>query len=70
MMFIQNLRIGTKLAVTSALTIALVALMIVLQMNGDAAVQKLSNGASGAAVDRAKRRGSQSVGPRDADRHS
>lgn len=46
MMFIQNLRIGTKLAVTSALTIALVALMIVLQMNGDAAVQKLSNGAS------------------------
>ncbi len=47
MMFIQNLRIGTKLAVTSALTIALVALMIVLQMNGDAAVQKLSNGASG-----------------------
>ncbi|WP_441234354.1 methyl-accepting chemotaxis protein [Bradyrhizobium sp. 930_D9_N1_4] len=46
MMFIQNLRIGTKLAVTSALTIALVALMIVLQMNGDAAVQKLGNAAS------------------------
>ena len=56
MMFIQNLRIGTKLAVTSALTIALVALMIVLPMNGDAAVQKLSNGASGQqsrSVDRA-----------------
>jgi len=46
-MFIQNLRIGTKLAVTSALTIGLVALMIVLQMSGDAEVQKLSTGASG-----------------------
>ena len=47
MMFIQNLRIGTKLAVTSALTISLVALMIFLQMSGDAEVQKLSNGAFG-----------------------
>jgi methyl-accepting chemotaxis protein len=47
MMFIQNLRIGTKLAITSALTIALVALMIILQMSGGAEVQKLSNGASG-----------------------
>ncbi|MCK1386997.1 HAMP domain-containing methyl-accepting chemotaxis protein [Bradyrhizobium sp. 21] len=47
MMFIQNLRIGTKLAITSALTIALVALMILLQMSGGAEVQKLSNGASG-----------------------
>ena len=46
MMFIQNLRIGTKLAITSALTVALVALMIVLQMVGGAEVQKLSNGAS------------------------
>ncbi|WP_063196529.1 HAMP domain-containing methyl-accepting chemotaxis protein [Bradyrhizobium sp. AT1] len=47
MMFIQNLRIGTKLAVTSALTIGLVALMIFLQMSGDADVQKLGNAASG-----------------------
>ncbi|QPF90039.1 methyl-accepting chemotaxis protein [Bradyrhizobium commune] len=47
MMFIQNLRIGTKLAITSALTIGLVALMIFLQMTGDAEVQRLSNGASG-----------------------
>ncbi|AWL99845.2 methyl-accepting chemotaxis protein [Bradyrhizobium amphicarpaeae] len=47
MMFIQNLRIGTKLAVTSVLTIGLVALMIFLQMSGDAAVQKLGNAASG-----------------------
>ncbi|MDN5004487.1 methyl-accepting chemotaxis protein [Bradyrhizobium sp. GCM10027634] len=47
MMFIQNLRIGTKLAVTSALTICLVALMIVLQMRGGAEVQKLGNGAAG-----------------------
>jgi methyl-accepting chemotaxis protein len=47
MSFIQNLRIGTKLAVTSALTIGLVALMIYLQMSGDAEVQKLGNGASG-----------------------
>ncbi|WP_045014263.1 methyl-accepting chemotaxis protein [Bradyrhizobium sp. LTSP849] len=47
MMFIQNLRIGTKLAITSALTIGLVALMIFLQMSGDVEVQKLSNGASG-----------------------
>jgi len=46
MMFIQNLRIGTKLAITSALTLALVALMILLQMSGGAEVQKLSNGAS------------------------
>ena len=36
MMFIQNLRIGTKLAVTSALTLALVALMIFLQLSGAA----------------------------------
>src|SRR5689334_6570573 len=47
MTFIQNLRIGTKLAVTSALTIVLVALMIFLQTSGDANVQKLSNAASG-----------------------
>ena len=46
MSFIQNLRIGTKLAITSLLTIALVALMIILQMDGGAEVQKLSNGAS------------------------
>jgi hypothetical protein len=46
MMFIQNLRIGTKLAITSALTIGLVALQIFLQMSGDAEVQKLSIGAS------------------------
>ena len=46
MIFIQNLRIGTKLAVTSALTIGLVALMIFLQMSGDAEVQKLGASAS------------------------
>ncbi|UPK25505.1 methyl-accepting chemotaxis protein [Bradyrhizobium sp. 195] len=47
MTFIQNLRIGTKLAITSALTIGLVALMIFLQMSGNAEVQKLGNEASG-----------------------
>ena len=47
MMFIQNLRIGTKLAITSVLTIGLVALMIFLQMRGDADVQRLNNAASG-----------------------
>ncbi len=47
MMFIQNLRIATKLAITSALTLALVALMILLQMSGSAEVQKLNNSASG-----------------------
>ncbi len=47
MMFIQNLRIGTKLAITSALTIGLVALQIYLQMSGDADVQKLNIGAAG-----------------------
>ncbi|MBR0781730.1 methyl-accepting chemotaxis protein [Bradyrhizobium iriomotense] len=47
MSFIQNLRIGTKLAVTSALTIGLVALMIFLQMSGGTEVQRLSNAASG-----------------------
>jgi methyl-accepting chemotaxis protein len=46
-MFIQNLRIGTKLAITSALTIGLVALQIYLQMSGDADVQKLNIGAAG-----------------------
>ncbi|WFU79440.1 methyl-accepting chemotaxis protein [Bradyrhizobium sp. CIAT3101] len=47
MTFIQNLRIGTKLAITSALTIGLVALQIYLQMSGDAEVQKLNVGATG-----------------------
>lgn len=44
--FVQDLRIGTKLAITSALTIALVALMIFLQMTGNAEVQKLDIAAS------------------------
>ncbi|BAC47811.1 blr2546 [Bradyrhizobium diazoefficiens USDA 110] len=47
MMVIQNLRIGTKLAITSALTIGLVALMIFLQMSGSTEVQRLGNGVSG-----------------------
>ncbi|TQF36263.1 chemotaxis protein [Bradyrhizobium sp. UNPF46] len=47
MTFIQNLRIGTKLAITSVLTIGLVALMIFLQMRGDASVQMLGDAASG-----------------------
>ncbi|MCP3374612.1 methyl-accepting chemotaxis protein [Bradyrhizobium cajani] len=46
MSFIQNLRIGTKLAITSVLTIALVALMIFLQMSGGAEVRRLANSAS------------------------
>jgi methyl-accepting chemotaxis protein len=46
MSFIQNLRIGTKLAITSVLTLGLVALMIVMQMRGDAEVQKLTIAAS------------------------
>jgi methyl-accepting chemotaxis protein len=46
MMIIQNLRIGTKLAITSALTLALVAVMILLQMSGGAEVQKFGDGAS------------------------
>ncbi|WP_177234571.1 methyl-accepting chemotaxis protein [Bradyrhizobium sp. cf659] len=46
MMFIQNLRIGTKLAITSALTIGLVALMIFLQMSGSTEAQKLGTAAS------------------------
>ena len=47
MTFIQNMRIGTKVAITSALTIGLVALMIFLQTSGNAEVQKLGNEASG-----------------------
>ena len=39
---IQDFRIGTKLAVTSALSILLVALMIYLQMSGGADVRKAS----------------------------
>ncbi|UPK33713.1 methyl-accepting chemotaxis protein [Bradyrhizobium sp. 186] len=46
MTLLQNLRIGTKLAITSALTIALVALMIFLQMTGNAAVRGFSDAAS------------------------
>ncbi|WP_404558470.1 methyl-accepting chemotaxis protein [Bradyrhizobium niftali] len=46
MSFIQNLRIGTKLAITSALTIGLVALMIFLQMSGSTEAQKLGTAAS------------------------
>ncbi|MCK1380533.1 HAMP domain-containing protein [Bradyrhizobium sp. 24] len=46
MMIIQNLRIGTKLAITSALTLALVAVMILLQMSGGAEVQKFGDSAS------------------------
>ena len=37
---IQNLRIGTKLAITSALAILLVAGMIYLQMTGGAHVRR------------------------------
>jgi methyl-accepting chemotaxis protein len=40
MRIIQNLRIGTKLAITSALSILLIAGMIVAQMSGNAAVRK------------------------------
>jgi methyl-accepting chemotaxis protein len=40
---IQDLRIGTKLAITSALSILLVALMIYLQMSGGADVRKAND---------------------------
>ncbi|MDP1584009.1 MAG: methyl-accepting chemotaxis protein [Bradyrhizobium sp.] len=43
---IQNLRIGTKLAVTSAMTVLLVAGMIYLQITGGAEVQRASDNAS------------------------
>jgi methyl-accepting chemotaxis protein len=46
MKHIQNLRIGTKLAITSVLTIGLIALMIYLQLAGAADVQRSSNAAS------------------------
>jgi methyl-accepting chemotaxis protein len=42
MRIIQNLRIGTKLAVTSVLSILLVAGMIYAQMSGNAAVRKVN----------------------------
>ena len=42
---IQDLRIGTKLAITSALTILLVALMVYLQVIGGAAVESASDNA-------------------------
>ena len=42
---IQNLRIGTKLAVTSALSILLVAVMIYMQMSGGVDVRKASDAA-------------------------
>src|ERR1700704_1795666 len=37
---IQNLRIGTKLAITSALSILLVSALIFVQMSGNAAVRQ------------------------------
>jgi methyl-accepting chemotaxis protein len=43
---VQNLRIGTKLAITSALSILLVATMIYLQMTGGAEVRKANDGAA------------------------
>lgn len=46
MRIIQNLRIGTKLAITSALTILLVASIIYLQMAGSANVQKATDNAA------------------------
>src|SRR5450756_346680 len=46
MNIIQDLRIGTKLAITSAMTILMVAAMIYLQMNGSAQVQAASDGAA------------------------
>ncbi len=46
MKHIQNLRIGTKLAITSVLTVGLVALMIYLQLTGSADVQRSNNAAS------------------------
>ena len=42
---IQNLRIGTKLAITSALSILLIAGMILAQMTGNAAVRKANDNA-------------------------
>ena len=43
---VQNLRIGTKLAITSALSILLVATMIYLQVSGGAEVRKASDDAA------------------------
>jgi methyl-accepting chemotaxis protein len=45
MKHIQNLRIGTKLAITSVLAIGLVALMIILQMTGNSAVRGFGDAA-------------------------
>lgn len=41
----SNLRIGTKLAITSALSILLIAMMIFGQMSGNAAVRKMNESA-------------------------
>ena len=46
MRIIQNLRIGTKLAITSALTIMVVAAMIYMQMTGGADVRKTNDNAA------------------------
>ena len=46
MRIIQDLRIGTKLAITSAMTIMVVAAMIYLQMSGGADVRTASDNAS------------------------
>jgi hypothetical protein len=42
---IQNLRIGTKLAIASVLSILLVGLMIFSQMSGNAAIRRANEGA-------------------------
>jgi methyl-accepting chemotaxis protein len=54
MHIVQNLRIGTKLAITSALSMLLIAGMIVAQMTGNAAVRKANeNGIAQQSIARA-----------------
>ena len=45
MKMFTNLRIGTKLAITSALSVLLIAMMIYGQMDGNAAVRKMNESA-------------------------
>ena len=76
MRIIQDLRIGTKLAITSALTILVVAAMIYLQMSGGAEVRKADDNAArqqaiaqSAAEAKASVRGHADGHPRRSDGH-
>ena len=68
MRIIQDLRIGTKLAITSTLAILMVAAMLYMQVTGGANVHEANATCCAAAGYRVERRRSQGIGSRHAAR--